>query len=344
MSKRLACLFVLCAIILFCGCERRPLVDYSNSVTLKVKVRTDNILNITPGTHYPGSENIPRPVIDTEIYQVNFYDINTGELAFYNYISQEEIADDGNKVIYGTIKVRPGVYDVLCYNFDLQSTLIKNMNSWGDITAYTSEISEYLYSRFQSRADNSDAIYYQPDHVLVARLDDLEIKEYVKEEVVELDANTVNDTYYVQVRLKNGKYASNATAVLSGLAVTNQLGPNICGTVPGATFFEMYKSVDTRLRSVNQNVLCGVFNTFGKIDEADSRMTITFNVVTTKGDIQEMVVDAEEMKKVFASEEAINNHWLLIDKEFEIVPPESEQGGFRPTVSDWEEDRGVIEF
>ena len=343
MSKRLACLFVLCAIILFCGCERRPLVDYSNSVTLKVKVRTDNIPNVTPGTKY--NEALPSPEIETSMFYVLFYDADTKQAVSQGFISDISIDKGGNMIVSGSVRVKPGTYDIICYNFDTRSTMIKNERDWNSITAYTSEIDEYLYSRFQSRADgeaqNESSIYYEPDHLMVGRKYACIVIESVKSTEIEMEANSIIDTYYIQIGLVNGQYAANATAVLSGLSKENLIGPNLRDEVPSEIFFEMQRGVDTRLRSVNQNILYAVFSTFGKIPEADSELYVTFNVVTTRGDIQEKSFN---MNDVFKTEDAVKRHWLIINDEFVIKPPINDGGGFKPTVDDWQSVSSEIEI
>ena len=87
-----------------------------------------------------------------------------------------------------------------------------------------------------------------------------------------------------------------------------------------------------------------MFNTFGKRpDDVDptveSQLYVTFNVITTEGKIVDMTVD---MDSIFKTQPAIEKHWLLIDKVFEI--PEPEKGGFKPSVDKWDEENGFIEI
>lgn len=333
------CFFLCAMILLLAGCERRPLVDRDDNVTLKVTVNVKNVLNVTAGIY---NENIPLPDIPVGMFRVLLYDTYTKERVGETFISNKSTDNEGNTVVSGRIKLNPGTYDIVCYSFDTPSTLVRGTESRNSITAYTSEISEHLYSRFNSRAVSDPRIYYQPDHLVVAHKEAYTIEEKANDITIECDGYTLTDTYYVQIRLVNGEYASNATAVLSGLSKENRIGFDEPGTEPAATYFEMQKSVDVRLRTANQNVLCALFNTFGKIPGEHSDLKVTFNVITTRGDIQELEVDMDE---VFETEDARLRHWLLIDKEFVIEPPKATGGGgFQPTVDDWDGRHGVIEL
>ena len=168
----------------------------------------------------------------------------------------------------------------------------------------------------------------------------------VKDEyLITTEARTIIDTYYIQLRLVNGQYASNAVAMITDLAPSNRFGmsePEF-GLYAG-TYFEMYRSVDARIRAGENDVLCAVFNTFGKRPDhiaptVESQLYISFNVLTHDGNSVEMTLD---MDSIFMTPQAREKHWLLIDKE--IVLPKPESGGFKPGVEGWDEQIGEIEI
>jgi hypothetical protein len=153
--------------------------------------------------------------------------------------------------------------------------------------------------------------------------------------------------------LVNGQYASDATAVLTDLSPSNKFALDERKFDEyAATFFEMHRSVDTNIRADNQDVLCATFNTFGKRPDdiapiAESQLYVTFNVITVDGKKVEMTVDMDE---IFRSKEAVEKHWLLIDKEFVIpepdkpAPPIGDGGMFDPDEENWEREEGNIEL
>ena len=146
----------------------------------------------------------------------------------------------------------------------------------------------------------------------------------------------------------NGRYASDATAVITDLAPSNRFAPNERNYKEYAgTFFEMQRSVDARIRATNQDVLCAVFNTFGKRPDEiapslESKLYVTFNVITVDGKKVEMTFD---MDSIFKTKQAIENHWLLIDKEFVVPKPDNPSGGgFNPSVDEWNKEEGSLDI
>lgn len=337
------CLLV-CLVSLLGACERRLLVDITEKVNVRVYVKINEILNVTTGFY---NEAIPVPEISPRVIRVMFYDPDTKVLRTQGFITRKGVDAEGQEYIEGEISVRPGTYDILCYNFDTPSTLINNESNLNTINAYTSEISDGLYSRFETRTSIDGvrpSLYYEPDHLLVSREERVHIPEHTGVYYVETEASTVVDSYYIQVRLKNGRYISDATAVLTDISPSNKIGLNERKHDEYAgTFFEMYRSKDPRIRATNQDVLCAVFNTFGKRPDeiapsVESQLYVTFNVITTEGKIVEMTVDMDE---IFRSKEAVERHWLLVDKVFEIPVPDS-GGGFKPGVGEWNEENGIV--
>ena len=123
---------------------------------------------------------------------------------------------------------------------------------------------------------------------------------------------------------------------MTGLSSSNNIGDNIRNEEESsAIFIELHKSIDENITDGNQDVLCAVFNTFGKIDDMPSNMYITFNAVSREGEIVEKEID---LTPIFATEDARVRHWLLINEVWELpkpTTPPSTGGGFNPEVDDW---------
>ena len=110
-----------------------------------------------------------------------------------------------------------------------------------------------------------------------------------------------------------------------------------------AVAFDLIKSQDDKYDGANKDVLCAVFNTFGKIEDVSSELIVTFNVVDTEGNLLQYETSLDN---VFKTEDAIERHWLLIDDTW-VIPnanpnPNPGGGGFQPTVGEWEEEQGEI--
>lgn len=344
MSKFLLHILLALSIVTFLvSCERRPLVDFESRVKVRVVLDTKNILNVTTGI-YNDKVKASLPIPST--FRVIFYNKDTKQLASQAFITRKGLDDEGYDYYEGEVYINPGSYDLVCYNFDTPTTLVREEKDKNTIEAFTPEISDRLYTRFQSRLDYlSPKIYYEPDHLFVAREDGISIPDTKEVISITTRARTVVDTYYVQIRVVNGKYASNVVAMLTDLAPSTRFGVNEPKyTEYAGTYFEMYHSVDQRARLAEQDILCAVFNTFGKrpdhIDPmVESQLYLAFSVVTTDGQNLELAIDMDE---IFQTPEAKENHWLFIDKE--IVLPKPDDGAFKPSVEEWNEVVGEIEI
>ena len=182
-------LMLLC---LLAGCERRPLVDPDSSAIFRVRLMTDSIPNVTCHIY---NDKIERPNISTDVMRVLVYDPASKELLSQGFIRNKERDTQGYEVISGNMKLSHGDYQILSYNFDIPNTFIDNEGSSQTIRAYTSEISQYHYACLESRADDFDHIYYEPDHLFVARNMNVRIDPHLGVRVIEADARPIIDTY-----------------------------------------------------------------------------------------------------------------------------------------------------
>ena len=193
--------------------------------------------------------------------------------------------------------------------------------------------------------DDDYQIRYEPDHLVVAAEHNLRISPHDTLVIIQTEATTVVDSYYLQIHVEGMQYASSATAVITGLSPANHFGLGIRETNPPVDVaFDLLKSTDEKIPGENKDVLCAVFNTFGKIPDSDSELTVTFNVIDIAGNLQKFETS---LNRTFLTEDAIERHWLLIDETWVIENPDPDGpsgggGGFQPTVDDWEEEQGEI--
>ena len=325
------------------ACHRRPLSDPNGPTEVRVTLNTEGIANITDHIYNP---LITPPSITSDMVRLLMYTPSGTELHSQVFLSEKSLDVQGKEVLSRRFILAPGDYRLLGYNFDVTNTLLRNENAYHSIYAYTEEIARSLYQRVGRSATASDKIYYEPDHLFVARQELLTVVPHSVTEVVEMEAETVVDTYYIQIPIKGSEHlASKAAgiAVLSGLSQGNRIGANERDeTETAAIYFEMERSRDEHIEGDNKEVLCAVFNTFGRVPEVESELHVTLSVLGRDGTKYEKEVD---MTPIFASEDARERHWLLIDEEWVITPPiteDDESGGFRPEVDDWDDVEEVI--
>ena len=342
-----------CAAVMLLGlvaCSRRPLEDPSEYVEIKVKVNIKTVANVMVDIY---NKNIPVPDLNTDMMRVLVYDPVTKKLLTQSFISGKSYDEDGSQILTGTLNIAYGNYDILVYNFDTPVTQVMSESDEDAITAYTSEIPAAQKARYSGRTKAGDDtiddlmdldMRYEPDHLLVAREHNVRISPHDKLLVINTEATTVIDSYYIQIHVEGMQYASSAMAVISGLSPSNHIGLNERDEDPAvAVAFDMVKSTDPNLPGENKDVLCAIFNTFGKIPEATSDLIVTFNVIDVAGNLQQFQTSLDQ---VFKSENAIQHHWLLIEDTWVIDNPLPDvnptNGGFQPSVDDWEEEHGEI--
>lgn len=362
MTKRIVRIFLAAALVMgtLSACHRRPLEDPSEAVRIAIKVDVKTVTNVNANIRssvvlYGTSTTLweeKMSQLDPELMRVLVYDPDTDKLLTQSFISAATIDEEGNKVFMGSLGISHGNYNFLVYNFDTPTTQVSQENSEQSIIAYTDEVSAAVKTRYlgtKAEEEYEDInIHYEPEHLLVANEKDVRISPHDTLVVVHTEASTVVDTYYLQVRVKGMQFASTASAVISGLSPSNHIGYNIRTIDPSAAVvFDMQKGQDLSLDGDNKDILCAVFNTFGKIDQVSSNLYVTFNVFDSAGNLRQYSANLDD---VFKTEEAIRYHWLIIDETCLVIdipdpgtnPPSGGNGGFQPQVDDWEEEEGTM--
>ena len=348
-------LLAACLCTALVSCHRRPLEDPNSAVRINIRVNVKTVTNVNTNIRntvhlYNSNTTLWEPKLqqlDPSTMRVLVYDPQSERLLTQSFISHTELDDEGNKMFTGSLGISHGDYNFLVYNFDTPTTQVSYENDEDNILAYTDEIPAALKTRYTgTKGDDLDnvSLRYEPEHLLVANEREVRISPHDTLVVIETEASTVIDTYYLQIRVQGVQFASSATAVITGLSPSNKIGWNLRTVDPtAAVVFDMQKGYDSSLSGDNQDVLCAVFNTFGKIADSSSDLSVTFNVVDTAGNPLQYTAN---LNTVFNTEEAILYHWLIID-DFIVIPdpgtgPSTGGGGFQPQVDDWEEEEGTM--
>ncbi len=321
-----SCLAVV-FLILTSACERRPLDDPDSGTRIQIALTVKSVLNVNSSIY---NEKIPVPDLKPEVMHVLFYDVDTDELLTETFISEVGENDKGEYTVSGNIRIGPGTYRMLTYNFGTEATMIKDYWSWSGITAHTNSVEENIIKSYKSKAP-AEIITYMPDHLIVARNEAETIPYHDGNHVIHAEASTIIDTYYLQIKVEGLQYVASAKAFLSGMSGGNVLSRNYRITDPENTvYMELLKSDDN-----GTDVLCNIFNTFGHIDKSVNNLEITFDLRTVDGRTEQRTFDVSDL---FYTEDAIERHWLLLNETIIIDPPPNPEpgGGMDPTVNDWE--------
>ncbi len=339
MKKYVIIAFLAGMMMFAAGCHRRPLHDMDEKLAIRVTIDLDTVSNVMTNIY---NENVTKPNTNTDMLRVFLYDHNSNTSLAQTFLSDKSYDEAGHQVLSGYMNVSYGTFDFLIYNFDTPNTLIKNENSERNIEAYTSEM---------TRTPDNLMVSYQPDHLMVAREQNFHVAPHTETPTLETTAHTCLNTYYIQIHVEGMRFLTGCSATISGLYSGNMFGrdsgrdgilgervenPSTC------VYFTMEKSTDPNIAGENKDVLCALFNTFGKIEDVTSNLYVTFNAVDTEGNQLQKVVNLDV---VFRSADAIDRHWLLLDEVWSIpdpIPHSVGGGGFQPLVDDWDEQHGEI--
>lgn len=322
---------VLCALSLATSCHRRPLEDPSELTRVKVIINTDSIKNVTSDIY---NDKIERQTIEPEAMHALFFKKDNDDVVSETFITNITTEPDGRRALTGDVYLPKGEYRMLIYDYGTEETIVKDFYHYSEALAYTDEAPYTVKSRFPTKTGETVGILNEPDHLMVSS-NNSEVIPYHKDvHTIITEANTVVESWYIQIKVDGLKYVSSSQAVLSGLVSSNLIASNTRIDSPEASvWFKLQKSDDNGVP-----VICAIFNTFGRIPESTNNLTVSFNIITTDGRVVKCEYDISDL---FLSENAIKHQWLLLEDTIHIDPP-PQKGGFEPSVEDWEEENREI--
>ena len=318
MMKGRTVIVMLAAVVMSAlSCQRRDFAEKVTEVNLSLNVKT----------HVANAGEVPAP----ETMRVDLYDVKTGKLKYTDYIEAEG----------GYIHPAPGTYDMVIYNIGTEAVQIRNESDINEIEAYTSEVSAFLKgqlaqffadiakikeSQERSKSPADEKVIYEPDHIFVGRADDVEIPVIYegeeREVVIEVDAHPEVETWKVTVaNVKGLEYVQNVVAVISGQAESHFIGRGEDSGESVSIYFEKKKDMENK-------VLTGTFNTFGKHPTEKGILSLDINVTDTGGSDHHFHFDVDSH-----FQDNPDSH-IVIDDPIEIEEPKVAGGGFAPSVDD----------
>lgn len=321
MMKGRTVIVMLAAVVMSAlSCQRRDFAEKVTEVNLSLNVKT----------HVANAGEVPAP----ETMRVDLYDVKTGKLKYTDYIEAEG----------GYIHPAPGTYDMVVYNIGTEAVQIRNESDINEIEAYTSEVSAFLKgqlaqffadiakikeSQERSKSPADEKVIYEPDHIFVGRADEVEIPVIYegeeREVMIEVDAHPEVETWKVTVaNVKGLEYVQNVVAVISGQAESHFIGRGEDSGESVSIYFEKKKDMEN-------NVLTGTFNTFGKHPTEKGILSLDINVTDTGGSDHHFHFDVDSH-----FQDNPDSH-IVIDDPIEIEEPKVAGGGFAPSVDDWED-------
>lgn len=250
----------------------------------------------------------------------------------------------------GEVKVPPGRYSAVVYNYDTEVVQVTDDGSYETILAYTGHCTGL-------GASETEKMVWGPDPLYVAALDDIEIGKEEELPTLEVTLKAVVITYNFQIKAEGLKNVSSIIGSVSGMADCYQLGKKagVCRFAP------IYCET-----GIGDGVIKGTFTCFGTPTitqaRADVNQFLDLIIVRVDGSKQEAKVEITEAVKVpegggggneGGGEEGEEPTPSVPEIDIELpedekivvddveVPPDEGGGGFGGDVSDWDDETNV---
>ena len=348
--------FFIVIMMMMLSCQHSPLYDLNNTHYIRIYIN-DSIQNINKGLYH---EDVKvKDMHLPEVMRVILSDKTTGQVVSERFL-QHTGRDARGYYLDGYIGAPEGNYKLMAYNFGTETTQIRGEYNYYDMTGYTNHISPMYYPLLPRLDVNKKPSYdeqnilYDPDHLWVVTDEDVKVRDQMHIDTLYAadnkyyNAETIVDTYYIQVRVRGAQWISSSVSLLTGMANAKVMhNREMIGTPPAMVYFEMQERdskkvsvpnntpIEGNLIETEEAVIYATFNTWGKLPDVESFFRITFSFGISDGSNQTETMD---ITPLFTSDEARNHRWIIIDKVIEINAPEVEEGGgFSPEVDDWDE-------
>ncbi|MBR5540786.1 MAG: DUF5119 domain-containing protein [Bacteroides sp.] len=342
---------VLCAwMMLLTSCEHRELSDPNTGHYVRIYL-DEEIKNVTYGFY---DESLEKPEYKRpHVMRVLLTDPESGSVVSERYL-QNQGEDERGYYIDGYIGAEAGTYNLLAYDFGSAVTLIRNEQDYYRMQAYTNPINDYYLQYLPSSRHEMDekSIVYQPEHLFHVA-SPLVIPKTNKIDTLKtatgdfFTAHSVVKSYFFQIRIKGVEWVKSAVSTISGMAGATYLHgcDQLVTPHPVNLFFTLNYTNKKSARdgSGSTALLYATFNTFGKLPEEESVLTLNFEFVKPDGSSQ---VETLNLTWMFDTPIVRDQQHLLVDHEIVITPPENAvaSGGMTPGVEGWQDVEGDVEI
>lgn len=341
---------ILVFLLSLSSCEHRPLVELNELHYVRIYL-DERLRNVNFGFY---DETKEKPEYSTpNAMRVALFDPITGNMVTERYLRDRGV-DEKGVYFHGLIPASDGKYNLMAYSFGTSALRVKDEKFYFGIKAYTSPVSDLIKDRLVSSRSGTyedyieeEDILYEPEHFFVTNTENVCIGLTDKVDTLrnhdgsDFMANSIVKTYYIQVNVKGVKYVNSAVALITGMAGSVTLhNKELDSGNPASIYFSMKNDVKKMRNNDDIAVVYATFNTFGKLQDREGFIYITFEFNTVWGNVQTETIRVTDM---FETQEVKEKQWIIIDKLIEIQPDDEEfSGSTDPGVNQWGEIRGDI--
>lgn len=310
-KARYLLLMLLSSLLILAGCSRRDILD-------DYPVTGINILLDWEGV----TDHLPEGV------RVIFYPKDAGGRKIDTYLP----------VKGGEVKVPPGRYSLVVYNYDTEVVQVREEGSYETIMACTGNCTGL-------GASETEKMVWGPDPFYVAALDDIEIGSEEELPTLEVTPKAIVMTYNFEIKTEGLKNVKSIIGSATGMAECYHLGKG-CGM---CRFAPIYCETGK-----GDGVIKGTFTCFGVPTLTQARADITqfleLIIVRVDGSKQEAKVEITEAVKPPEDDEPqppVPEIDIELPEDEKIVvddvevPPDGGGGGMDGDVNDWDDETEV---
>lgn len=311
-------LFILIVAVVAASCRRIELYEPHSGVYVKFNIQVE------PDIVSMYDKSYPFPDIVRGGMPSSF------RVCFYDPVSHSLVAEDLLGYEGGFVNIAAGTYDIMAYSLGTEVTRVAGSDSRAACYAYSSATG---YSLNLTRADSNDhierynfSVIHEPDHIYVGRKADVEIPVVPDDNriiVINLDESTLLESYTFQaLNIIGAERVESVTCYVTGQASQRYLWDSRYSNNQCAIGFA--GSLD-----VENGTIITAFNTFGRFPGSSSRVFVNLLVNDKSGGKYQWIFDVTEQ---FDNPDNEKHEISIVSA---IVIPERQQGGFTPSVGDW---------
>ena len=247
-------LTLFCLLIILSGCNFREVLDDYPVSGVQITLDWTGV-----------AENLPETV----------------RVIFYLKDAEGRKVDGYLPAAGGEMKVPPGHYAMIVYNYNTECVCIEGDECYGTIRAYTERC---------IGMDAGEDMIWSPDDFYVVALDDVEIAKSEAVMVMKLKPERVVSSYSFAVKVDGVENISAVVCYVSGLNGGYFLGRRLCTLAEVPVYVE---------NDCKNGLLRGHFSHFRLPRNADTRVdspvVLTIRIIKVDKQVQEIQVDIKEL-------------------------------------------------
>lgn len=312
MIKKTRYVFLVLLSLLLAGCSRRDILDDYPVTGINIRIDWEGV-----------TEQLPEGV------RVIFYPKDADSRKIDTYLP----------VKGGEVKVPPGSYSVVIYNYDTEVVQVKEEGSYETITACTGNCTGL-------GIEETESMVWGPDDFYIVSLDDVKIGKEKELPTLEVKPKAVVTTYTFEIKTEGLKNVISIIGSATGMAECYHLGKKSGLTCSTPIYSETGKG---------DGVIKGSFTCFGIPTLVGSRADIIqfldLIIVRLDGSKQTAKVEITEAVKPPSGEgddkpqspeiqiELPEDEKIVVE---DVEVPPSGGGGIGGDVDDWGDEEDVI--